>query len=218
MGKKILAIVLVLIIAFGGVGGYFAYQKYYLPLKAYNNAVSLYEDGKYSDAIKEFSHMIGYKDSRKYIYDMYKLYAGEDFVNESTHALAYLNSCIESTANKVVTEVYSGNTDGSLSVDTSSSNYISMRNSASNLEEMKAEFDDLFTNEIIDACNDEKLKSAKSNYIQLFNDEIKMYNELFIANAIVDMINGSGSSYETSLSLLETDMESYSNTYKELGE
>ena len=65
------------------LGGYYGYYNYVVPTNQYKAAVTLGEQGKYEDAIKEFRELGAFKDSQTKVKEMKYQWAGKADLDKS---------------------------------------------------------------------------------------------------------------------------------------
>ena len=182
----------------------------------YQKALDLYNEGDYKNAVVLFSSIYTYSDSKKYVYKVYKKYGGQDFIDEFSNGLGYLSSYIDSQSSALLTFAFSSylgtSSSDSWSPDMNDKDLKSMEQSMTNLNTKMTEFSDIFSQEVINNCKDEKLSTAYEQFNDVHDSAANMLSRSKAITYITEISQGSTATMEKDTSDASTAISTYKET------
>ena len=177
----------------------------------YNIAAEKYENGDVTGALVLYAEITGYEDSKRIIADEMMKYAGKDFVELVTEGQNRYNSYMKTAARELLNLSYGSG--GTWSPDSNNPDIVAMLKAKRDIVEMKNNYKNVFTKQVMDACNDKEIKEMNDAYLELAKTAEKTYNTQTLYGAIVNAVNGT---YDNTLDKLSSDVDDYTLAYNAL--
>ena len=188
----------------------------------YQKALDYYDAGDYKNAVGIFCNIFDYSDTKQYVYNVYSKLAGQDYIDKYTKGVEHLSKYIESQSRSLMTYVYSAywgtNTEDSWSPDISDKDLNGMNSCMNDLKSMKKDYTDVFSDEVIEACNDETLTSANEKFEEVHKCASDMLKDDKVMTYIKDIVNGTTTTMENDTSKAAKAMSEYTTIFNGMKE
>jgi tetratricopeptide (TPR) repeat protein len=186
----------------------------------YKKAVAFYNKGDYKDAVETFSSIFDYENSSKFVYSVFKKLAGQDYVDKYTKGISYLTDYLENQKNSFIAfaiAVRLGTTSStSWSPSLEDKALSNMENCMSEMTAMKKAYDKVFTQAVIDACNDETLRTAHQKFNKLHANASSILTLQKAMDYVSCILNGSTSQMVSDTNTATKTMQEYTAIYNKM--
>lgn len=182
----------------------------------YQIALDLYNLGDEQGSIKLFVEIMDYADTKKYVYKVFDKYAGNDYINECASGITHLNNYLNAQSQDLLDFIYDAYWGGNdtWSPDMYHTELKAMQESRRESSTMESDFNRIFTQSLIDSCNDDSLKTVYSKYKVVKNDMNKLLSTTYAMEYIYNLSQGIDNTSQ--LVTIQQHMTDYTNYYNSI--
>lgn len=182
----------------------------------YQIALDLYNLGDEQGSIKLFVEIMDYADTKKYVYKIFDKYAGNDYINECASGITHLNNYLNAQSQDLLDFIYDAYWGGNdtWSPDMYHTELKAMQESRRESSTMESDFNRIFTQSLIDSCNDDSLKTVYSKYKVVKNDMNKILSTTYAMEYIYNLSQGIDNTSQ--LVTIQQHMTDYTNYYNSI--
>jgi len=150
----------------------------------YNIAENAFNSGDYQTAMNMYAEMMDFKDARAHSHEIMKRLAGQMFIDKCTEGLTSFDNYVNTSAQKIITAAL---TAGSFSIDYGDKDYKATIQCGKDITAMKKEYQEVFTDELMDKLDDENMKKAHKAFIETADYAIGFFEATNVQNYIYSM-------------------------------
>ena len=188
----------------------------------YQKALHFYSEDDYESAVGIFCNIYEYEDSSAYVYKMFTELAGQEYIDECTNGINHLSNYIQTQSEALadwMVSYYNGtNKTDSWIPSLNDPDLSGMESSQSILKGYRYNLKKVFTESVIDSCDDDTLSSAYNKFFKLHDSVCSILTTQKAMDYLGEIMRGSSNTLQNDIRDCSNAMTDYSEVMNKLRE